>query len=127
MAIATEKPSLNIVRRFKAPPEKVWRALTQPEGLKQWMGPSDDFKCPIAETEIKVGGRYHIGMLAPDSQMHNVMRRVPRNRGEPKTDLHVAVENHPGPRIAGYDSVARSGWRHRDYANARTILRRRSA
>lgn len=68
----SQKPSLNIVRRFKAAPEKVWHALTQPQALKQWMGPSDDFKCPIAEIDLRVGGRYHIGMQSPDGQMHDV-------------------------------------------------------
>ena len=42
MATTTENLTLNIVRRFKAAPEKVWRALTQPEALKQWMGLGDD-------------------------------------------------------------------------------------
>ena len=72
MAAAAEKPSLNIIRRIKASPEKVWRALTQPEAIKQWMGPSDDFKVPVAETDLKIGGRYHIGMQSPDGEMHNV-------------------------------------------------------
>lgn len=72
MDAITQEPSLNIVRHFKAAPEKVWRALTQPEALKQWMGPSDDFKCPIAETDLRVGGRYHIGMQSPDGEMHDV-------------------------------------------------------
>lgn len=67
-----EKLSINLVRRFKATPEKVWHALTQPEALKSWMGPSDEFKCPIVEIDLKVGGRYHIGMQSPDGEMHNV-------------------------------------------------------
>lgn len=72
MAATAEKPSLTLVRRYQAAPEKVWRALTQPEALKQWMGPSDDFKCRVAEIDLRVGGRYHIGMQSPDGQMHNV-------------------------------------------------------
>ena len=83
MAVTTEKPSIKIVRRFKAAPEKVWRALTEPETLKRWMGPTDEFKCPVAETDIRVGGRYHIGMQSPDGQMHDVSgvyREVKPNR-----------------------------------------------
>ena len=72
MSATAKKSSLNIVRHLKAAPEKVWRALTQPQALKQGMGPADDFKCPIAETDLKVGGRYHIGMQSPDGEMHNV-------------------------------------------------------
>jgi len=40
--------------------------------LKRWMAPSDDFKIPVAEAELRVGGRYHIIMNAPDGQVHDV-------------------------------------------------------
>ena len=72
MDTATHKPSLTLVRRFKASPEKVWRALTQPEALKQWMAPTDDFLVPVAATDLRVGGRYHIVMKSPDGEEHDV-------------------------------------------------------
>jgi len=72
MASVKEKPSLTIVRQLKATPEKVWRALTQPEAIKQWMGPSDEYKVSVAETDVRVGGRYHIGLQSPDGEMHDV-------------------------------------------------------
>lgn len=83
MAVTTEKPAIKIVRHFKAAPEKVWRSLTEPETLKLWMGPSDEFKCPVAETDVRVGGRYHIVMQSPDGEMHDVSgtyREVVPNR-----------------------------------------------
>lgn len=67
-----ERPSLSIVRKLDAAPAKVWRAITEPEMLKQWMAPSDDFKIPVAEAELRVGGRYHIVMHAPDGEVHDV-------------------------------------------------------
>ena len=67
-----ERPSLAIVRKLNAAPAKVWRAITEPEMLKQWMAPADAFKVPVAETELRVGGRYHIVMNAPDGQVHDV-------------------------------------------------------
>ena len=30
-----ERPSLSIVRKYDAAPEKVWRAITEPEFLKR--------------------------------------------------------------------------------------------
>jgi uncharacterized protein YndB with AHSA1/START domain len=72
MAEVREKPSLTIVRRFKVAPDKVWRALTQPEALKHWMAPSDEFKVPHAEVELKVGGRYNIVMQSSDGESHDV-------------------------------------------------------
>ncbi len=67
-----ERPSLSIVRKLDAAPGKVWRAITEPEMLKKWMAPGDDFKIPVAEAELRVGGRYHIVMNAPDGQVHDV-------------------------------------------------------
>ena len=83
MAEVIEKPSLTIVRKFSASPEEVWNALTQPQALKQWMGPSDAFSVPIAEADVRVGGRYHIVMQAPDGELHDVSgeyREVVPNR-----------------------------------------------
>lgn len=83
MAQVKEKPSLTIVRSFKAAPEKVWRALTEPEALKQWMAPSDAFTIPVAETDVRVGGRYHFIMRSPDGEEHDVSgiyREVVPNR-----------------------------------------------
>jgi len=67
-----ERPSLSIVRKFDAAPAKVWRAITEPEMLKQWMAPADAFIVPVAEAELRVGGRYHIVMNAPDGEVHDV-------------------------------------------------------
>ena len=67
-----ERPSLSIVRKLDAAPAKVWRAITEPEFLKRWMAPGDDFKIPVAEVELRVGGHYHIIMHSPDGQVHDV-------------------------------------------------------
>jgi uncharacterized protein YndB with AHSA1/START domain len=72
MAAVKEKPSLTIVRKLKAAPEKVWRALTQPQALKQWIAPDDAFKIPVAEADVRVGGRYHIVMQSSDGEEHDV-------------------------------------------------------
>jgi uncharacterized protein YndB with AHSA1/START domain len=72
MDAVTRKPSLTLTRKFKAAPDKVWRALTQPEALKQWMAPDDAFQIPVAETDLRVGGRYHIVMKSPNGEEHDV-------------------------------------------------------
>ena len=83
MATVNEAPSLTLVRKFTSAPEKVWRALTQPEALKQWMGPSDEFSIPLAEADVRVGGRYHLIIKSPDGEEHDVSgvyREVITNR-----------------------------------------------
>ncbi len=41
MAEVAQKPSLSLVRRFKASPETLWRAWTYPAALKRGMAPTD--------------------------------------------------------------------------------------
>jgi uncharacterized protein YndB with AHSA1/START domain len=68
----TQKPSLTLVRSFKAAPEKVWQALTEPAGLSQWMGMPNAPKPPEVEADLRVGGRYRIVMHAPGGETHDV-------------------------------------------------------
>jgi uncharacterized protein YndB with AHSA1/START domain len=69
--VATVKPSLTIKRRFNAPPAKVFAAWTDPEKVKLWMGPGE-VKTVRAEYDLRVGGSYHIGMLTPAGEAHDV-------------------------------------------------------
>ncbi len=49
--------SLQVKRRFAAPREKVFRAWTDPEAVKQWHA-SDEYQTHVAELDLRVGGRY---------------------------------------------------------------------
>ena len=56
-----QRPSLTITRRFRARPEKVYAAWTEPETLAQWFGPSKVAPGTTrAELDVRVGGRYRI-------------------------------------------------------------------
>jgi uncharacterized protein YndB with AHSA1/START domain len=52
--IDTEVPMVHIIREFDAPPEKVFRAHTDPELFAKWMGPKyletrvDEFDCRLS-------------------------------------------------------------------------------
>ena len=69
---AGNETSLAIVRKLKASPRTVWRALTQPDVQKRWIAPSDDFEVFIVETDLRVGGRYHILMKTRAGVGHEV-------------------------------------------------------
>ena len=69
---AGDETSLAIVRKLKASPRTVWRALTQPDALKQWMAPSGDLEVFIVEADLRVGGRYHILMKTRAGVEHDV-------------------------------------------------------
>jgi len=46
--------------------EKVWDAFTNPEHIVHWNFAGDDWHCPIATNDLKVGGEFHYQMAAKD-------------------------------------------------------------
>ena len=49
-----------------APLDTVWQCWTEPDHVTQWNFASDDWCCPSAETDLRVGGRYKARMEAKD-------------------------------------------------------------
>ena len=45
-------------RAFNAPRSLVWRACTEPELVKRWLGVRAGWTLPICEIDPRVGGRY---------------------------------------------------------------------
>ena len=63
---ATPAKQLVIERTFKASPERVFDAFTDPEQLTQWWWPKG-FTCPAADVDFRVGGTYKLAMQWPDA------------------------------------------------------------
>lgn len=59
--------TLVMTRIFDAPPERVWRALTEPERIRQWWGP-EHFTSPVAQVDFRVGGKYLFAMRDPEGK-----------------------------------------------------------
>ena len=55
--ITPDDISIVIRRDFAAPPERVWRAHTEPEHLRRWLG-RVDFPLTTCEMDVRVGGRF---------------------------------------------------------------------
>ena len=70
--VRTPDTTLRLTRTLAAPRERVFRAFTDPEELIAWFGPSDDFKIPSAEVDLRVGGRYRIDLLDPSGNRLSV-------------------------------------------------------
>ncbi|MEX2100332.1 MAG: SRPBCC domain-containing protein [Acidimicrobiia bacterium] len=56
---------LTLTKVVRAPREKVFEAWTSPEWLTRWYGMADDWTVPVAEVDLRVGGRYRIVMAGP--------------------------------------------------------------
>lgn len=69
MAATDTEPSVNreltLTRIIDAPREKVFKAWTDPELLKQWFAPLP-YTTPIAELDVRPGGANLIVMRGPD-------------------------------------------------------------
>jgi uncharacterized protein YndB with AHSA1/START domain len=61
--------SLSLLRRIKARPSIVFDALTTPEGIVHWWGP-DAGPVLLAETDLRVGGRYRVRFRKLDGSEH---------------------------------------------------------
>ncbi len=59
------EPVIHIRRFFKAPPELVYRALTEPELVGRWIGPRH-LENTVCEADLRVGGTWRLVQRAPD-------------------------------------------------------------
>jgi uncharacterized protein YndB with AHSA1/START domain len=70
-----QKKSFVLTRVFDANSEHVWEIWTQSEYVKQWWGPMG-FTCPLAEMDVRGGGRTRVCMQAPKEygghKMYNI-------------------------------------------------------
>ena len=56
---------LTLSRVFDAPRELVWKAYTDPKDIVKWMF-AKDWEAPFAETDVRKGGTFRIGMRPAD-------------------------------------------------------------
>ncbi len=66
------KPSLALKRRFKASPAQLFQAWTQPEKMIRWWGVTGHPVAPVAEADLRVGGRFRVQFHTPDGELHRV-------------------------------------------------------
>lgn len=64
--MSTSKTTITVEALINAPIEKVWECWTAPEHIIQWNRASDDWHCPKAVNDLKVGGHFSFTMAAKD-------------------------------------------------------------
>ena len=103
-----ERPSLTLTRRFRARPEKVWAAWTDPEKLIGWFCTTKAKPGSMrAELDIRAGGRYRISFDMESgeySEVGGIYREVIPNEklvfswawhSTPERELLVTVSIRP--------------------------------
>jgi uncharacterized protein YndB with AHSA1/START domain len=76
--------ALRVSRRFAAPRERVFRAWTEAPALRKWFRVAEGYATPIAEVDLRVGGRYRLGMQAPDATEPQIVGGVYREISPPE-------------------------------------------
>ena len=72
MATLAEKPSLSLVKRIRAAPDKVFAYWTDPALMGLWFCPGDVVLRSV-ETDARLGGRFRIVMQEKaDGEVHDV-------------------------------------------------------
>lgn len=61
--------TIQIIRSFKAPLTKVWRAFTEQDILDQWWGPQP-WKAETKYMNFSVGGHWIYAMVGPNNEKH---------------------------------------------------------
>ena len=88
-------PFIDISREFDAPRDVLYRAWTEPELVKQWLGP-DRYEMLIDEYDVRDGGRYRYVHRDPDGNeygFHGVFHGTPSPEGFVQT---FEFEGAPG-------------------------------
>ena len=89
--------SLTVNRTINAPRERVFAAWTEPDLLRKWWGAHESFSAPIAEIDLRVGGKYRLGMLEPGKDAPYVSYGVYREVNPPERLVFTwAFEKMPG-------------------------------
>jgi uncharacterized protein YndB with AHSA1/START domain len=61
-----EKTQIIITATISAGISKVWEYYTNPAHITQWNFATEDWQCPRAENDLRVGGKYNARMEAKD-------------------------------------------------------------
>lgn len=89
--VGVSERELVLTRVFAAPPDKVFRAWTEPDLIKQWFAPLP-WTTTRAETDVRPGGASLIVMRSPEGEdfpNHGVYLEVVKNERLVFTDAYT--------------------------------------
>ncbi|MET0741074.1 MAG: SRPBCC family protein [Candidatus Nanopelagicales bacterium] len=96
---APDERSIVVTREFAAPPDRLWRAHTEPELLKKWLG-RRAYPMTTCEVDLRVGGRYRYVFTKLDGSkpmgMGGVFDVIERPTRLVTTE---AFDDFPGPSV----------------------------
>ncbi len=118
---------LLIKRTYPAKREVVFQAWTDPNFLRQWFAPGEDFSTADVEIDLRVGGRFRIGIQpppgGPTGDKPFYVAGVYEEIVPPEKLVFTWAWEWPGPR--GEESVVTIQLRQLDDETELTLIHRR--
>jgi uncharacterized protein YndB with AHSA1/START domain len=65
---STDPDAIRLERTINAPAETVFEAWTTAETLRRWWPAGADWETPVAEVDVRVGGRLRLVRRSPDGE-----------------------------------------------------------
>jgi Uncharacterized conserved protein len=87
MTTQAKPMTLEITRTIAAPVERVYKAWTQPEHMKQWFGCGKTVEVVIQQ-DFRVGGEFRVEMHCNDGEIA-IVNGTFKNRAEQSTGLYL--------------------------------------
>jgi uncharacterized protein YndB with AHSA1/START domain len=81
---AAPNRKITIKHLYNAPRSLVFKAWTQPEHIVHWFHAAEGWTTPFAETDVRPGGKYRIGMGSPDGKNDFAFEGIYREVVEPE-------------------------------------------
>ena len=63
------KSQITVIAKIEGPIDLVWKLWTSPEDIVIWNSASDDWHTPVAENDLRVGGKFRSRMESRDGSM----------------------------------------------------------
>jgi uncharacterized protein YndB with AHSA1/START domain len=103
-----------ITRAFDAPRHLVWKAMTRPELIRQWLFLPPGWKMTRCEEDVRVGGAYRWEWAGPDGKiamaMGGVYREVVPNERLVRTEkFEFGCEPQAGEQVGTMEFIEQGG------------------
>ena len=106
-----DETSIVVRRDFDAPPDQVWRAMTEPEHVRRWLGDAS-FPLTTCEMDVRVGGSYRWVFTQPDGAGTMGVRGTYDEVDRPCRIVNTEqFDDFPGPSINTLELSERSDGR----------------
>jgi len=101
--LQSKQEFLRLSRSFKVSRDRLFHAWTNPDELKKWWQLGHGWKLTVAEVDLKVGGRYRIGLTSTEGNVkHDVTGVFQEVRVPERLVYSWTVED---PRSGGEESM----------------------